>query len=121
MARNAGSLPGDRLITRLERSASCWAMGFDLTNACFKSRKPEMEKGVAVCSILTIQKPMLNVSNWSLCAGPGSAGLQRIAAPLPDVHDQWVLIVQRHLIREQRKHIRLTYCMHASQVIAGQL
>ena len=66
-------------------------------------------------------KVTTNVPNWPLCAGPGSAGLQLIAAPLPDVPDQWVLIVQRQLIREQRKHIRLTYCMHASQVLAGQL
>jgi hypothetical protein len=57
----------------------------------------------------------------SLCAGPGSVGLQRIAAPLPDVTDQRVLIVQRQLIREQRKHIRLTYCMRTGQVLAGQL
>src|SRR5476651_2613892 len=45
----------------------------------------------------TIFQTLSNVSLWPLCASLGSVGFQRIAAPLPDVSDQWVLIVQRHL------------------------
>jgi hypothetical protein len=59
--------------------------------------------------------------DWPPCAGPLRAGRQSIALPLPDVPNQWSLIIQRQLIREERKRIRLTYCVISAQVLAGQL
>jgi hypothetical protein len=69
----------------------------------------------------TIRPELSAVRKWPLCVGSVRVARKRIAATLQDVSDQWVLIVERQLIREQRKHIRLTYCMQTGQVLAGQL